>query len=119
MVITMFRKFIDEYLLLNEDNEKKRNYNKAALISLLMSSIPTVLWIILIVLLYTLPMNFFYSILIILTVLFSYVINSTMFVISMVFLVLQIKVSINKYTIFSIITSSLLLLTIILSIYLI
>lgn len=109
MVIYMFRKFINEYLEISKQKENKQDYYKASLISLIFSSICNISLSILIILIFTLNFNIGYSILLIVTILYSYVIAPIIILISLLFLILQLRITFNKFSIISTISLGLLI----------
>ena len=115
----MFKKFSEEYTNALKQKENKSSYNKASLISLIFSVIFTLVWIFLMILTHTIHFEFARAILIIVLFVFSYIINPIILCFSILFLVLQWKITFNKYTICSLIGNVLLLTTIILSIFII
>ena len=115
----MFKKFIEEYTNALKEKENKTTYNKASLISLILSLIFTLIWVTLMILTHTIHFELARATLIIITFVISYVINPIILCFSIFFLVLQWKINFNKYTVCSLIGNLILLSTIIISIFII
>ncbi|MBE6143801.1 MAG: hypothetical protein E7177_07455 [Erysipelotrichaceae bacterium] len=114
----MFKKILDEYLLIkNESKENKSNYYKVGLISLIISCIFIFLWVITTILIFSINNGLLQATLLILSFLLSYIINPVMLLSSILFLVLQWKIYFNKFTLFALISNILLFSTIIISIF--
>lgn len=114
----MFKKFIDEYLLVLQEKENKSLYKKAGLISLIISLSFCIIWLITTILIFTINNGLFHATLFILSFLLSYIVNPLILIATIFFLVLQWKIAFNKYTLFSLISNILLLSTTIISIFL-
>lgn len=117
LVIYMFKKFIEEYTNELKEKENKSTYNKASLISLIFSLTFILIWTILIILTYALKAELAQIVLIIISFVFSYIINPIILLVSVFFLILQWKLTFNKYTILSLIGCMLLFSTTIISIF--
>lgn len=114
----MFKKFIDEYLLVLQGKENKPLYKKAGLISLIISLSFCFIWLITTILIFTINNGLFHATLFILSFLLSYIVNPLILIATIFFLVLQWKIAFNKYTLFSLMSNILLLSTTIISIFL-
>lgn len=114
----MFKKFIDEYLLVLQEKENKSLYKKAGLISLIISLSFCIIWLITTILIFTINNGLFHATLFILSFLLSYIVNPLILIATIFFLVLQWKIAFNKYTLFSLTSNILLLSTTIISIFL-
>ena len=114
----MFKKFIDEYLLVLQEKENKSLYKKAGLISLIISLSFCIIWLITTILIFTINNGLFHATLFILSFLLSYIVNPLILIATIFFLILQWKVAFNKYTLFSLMSNILLLSTTIISIFL-
>lgn len=114
----MFKKFIDEYLLVLQEKENKSLYKKAGLISLIISLSFCFIWLITTILIFTINNGLFHATLFILSFLLSYIVNPLILIATIFFLVLQWKIAFNKYTLFSLMSNILLLSTTIISIFL-
>ena len=113
----MFKKFIDEYFLIKDQKENKSSYSKAGLISLTLSSIFILLWLIITILIFTLSNSFFHAILIVVSFILSYIVHPLILISTIFFLILQWKITFNKFTLISLISNILLFSTIIISIF--
>ena len=114
----MFKKFIEEYLLVLQEKENKSLYKKAGLISLIISLSFCIIWLITTILIFTINNGLFHATLFILSFLLSYIVNPLILIATIFFLVLQWKIAFNKYTLFSLTSNILLLSTTIISIFL-
>lgn len=112
----MFRKFIDNYLKIKNENVKRPDYKEAGLISSIISLSFVALWILIIILTFSLDNGLVHGLILIINFVFSFVINPIMLIFTILFLILQWKITINKFTILALISNILLLSTIIISI---
>lgn len=111
----MFKKIYENYLLAKQ--EKKSSYKELGLISTILTSIVLIIWLTLIFIIKSIDVSFVQSVLIIIYFICSFILNPIFLIITVFFTILQWKITLNKYTIFSLIFNLFLLVSITISIF--